>query len=100
MSTPVELDIPHSLGKAAARARLDGGIGQIASRIPGGAQVRHDWTGDTMNFTVVAMGQQIASELTVFDDRVHAVVNLPMFLLPFAGMMKAAIEKEAPKLLR
>ncbi|HEX8486034.1 polyhydroxyalkanoic acid system family protein [Sphingomonas sp.] len=100
MGTPISLDIPHSLGKEGVRARLDGGIGRIGEKIPGGAQVEHRWDGDVMHFTVAAMGQRIASELTVFEDKVHAVVDLPAFLGLFASKVKEAIAREAPKLLK
>ena len=48
MSAPISLDIPHKLGKAAVRERLDGGVGKIGRLIPGGATVEHRWDGDTM----------------------------------------------------
>lgn len=100
MGHPITLDIPHSLGKAGVRQRLDGGIGRIGEKIPGGGTVQHRWEGDTMHFTVAAMGQQIAGTATVFDDKVHAVVDLPMLLGLFAAPLRAALEKEGPKLLR
>lgn len=100
MNTPIALDIPHSLGKRGVRDRLDARLGKVADAVPGGSMVSRSWDGDTLNFSIRAMGQTVASALTVFEDRVHAVVDLPMFLLPFANMMKTAIEKEAPKLLK
>jgi hypothetical protein len=100
MSQPITLDIPHQLGKAGVRARLDGGVGKLGEKIPGGATVQHRWDGDTLHFTVNAMGQQIASTATVFDAHVHAVVDLPGFLAMLAGPIKAAIQSEAPKLLK
>lgn len=100
MSAPIEMDIAHSLGRDGVRARLDGGVGKIGQLIPGGAGVTHRWEGDTMHFTVSAMGQQIASTATIFDDKVHAVVDLPGFLGLFAGKIRDAIQKEAPKLLK
>lgn len=100
MSQPIELDIAHQLGKAGVRARLDGNISRIGEKIPGGATVEHRWEGDTMFFTVGAMGQNIASRLTVFETHVHAVVDLPPFMALFAGMVRGAIEREGPKLLR
>ena len=100
MSAPIEMDIPHQLGKAGVRARLDGGVGKIGRMIPGGAEVTHEWEGDTMRFVVRAMGQEIASTATVFEDKVHAVVHLPGFLALFAGRIRDAIQAEAPKLLR
>lgn len=100
MGTPIAIDIPHSLGKEGVRQRLDGGISRITEKIPGGGVVQHRWDGDTMHFTVTAMGQSIASTATVFADKVHAVVDLPAFLGLFAGKVKEMIEREAPKLLK
>ena len=100
MSAPIELDIPHKLGKAAVRERLDGGVGKIGRMIPGGAEVVHRWEGDTMVFTVQAMGQSIKSTATVFEDKVHASVDLPGFLGLFAGKIRDVIQAEAPKLLK
>jgi hypothetical protein len=100
MGTPIALDIPHKLGKAGVRARLGGGIGRLGEKIPGGAQVQHRWEGDTLHFTVHAMGQAVVSTATVYDDRVHAEVDLPGLLSLFAAPIRAAIESEAPKLLK
>ena len=100
MNTPIELDIPHKAGRAAMRERLDRRIGEVTSRVPGGGAVEHRWEGDTMHFTVAAMGQAVACRLTVFDDKVHAVVDLPPFLAMFSGQLREMIEREAPKLLR
>ena len=99
MSQPVEIDIPHRLGKAAARARIEGGFGQIAERIPGGHVTQHRWEGDSLIFTIEALGQRIASRLDIFDARVHATVDLPPFLALFAGAIHAKLAKEGPKLL-
>lgn len=100
MAEPIALDIPHQLGKAAVRARLDGGIGKIGSVVPGGGNVTHDWSGDTMNFTVSAMGQTMRCRATVSDDNVHAVVDLPPLLGLFADKIRSALGRELPKLLK
>ena len=100
MSAPIELNIPHQLGKEAVRQRLDGGIGKIGRMIPGGAQVEHRWEGDTMHFNVAAMGQTIGCRATVSDTNVLAIVDLPGFLGLFAGKIRDVIQQEAPKLLK
>lgn len=100
MAEPIALDIPHKLGKAAVRERLDRGIGKIGSAIPGGGKVSHAWDGDAMNFTISAMGQTMKCRATVFDDNVHAVVDLPPMLGLFAAKIRAALGKELPKLLK
>lgn len=99
MSDPIEIDIPHKLGMAAARARLDAGIGKLGGMFPGGGMVTHHWQGDTLHFTVQAMGQTIASRLEVFAERVHATVDLPPLLALFAGRIRDKLQREAPKLL-
>lgn len=99
MSEPIVVDIPHKLGLAAARARVDGGIGKIAGMFPGGAAVDHRWEGDTMHFTVAALGQRVASRLTVAERSVRAEVDLPPFLALFADKIRAKLTKEAPRLL-
>ena len=100
MTAPIEINIPHQLGKQGVRDRLDGGIGKIGRLIPGGAPVDHRWEGDTMHFTVGAMGQQIGCRATVSDSNVHAIVDLPGFLGLFAGKIRDVIQQEAPKLLK
>ncbi len=99
MAEPITLDIPHKLGKAGVRQRLDSGIGKIGSIIPGGGQVRHGWDGDTMNFTVSALGQVIAAKATVYDEKVHAEVDLPPMFMLFADRIRDALKGELPKLL-
>ena len=100
MTTPIALDIPHTLGKAAAHARLDRGIGKIGQMIPGGGQVTHSWSGETMTFMVAALGQTMNCTATVFDDKVHAVVDLPPMLGLFAGKIRDALSAGLPKLLK
>jgi hypothetical protein len=99
MTAPIELDLPHKLGRAAARARIEQGIGRLASFIPGGTVSEHHWDGDTLSFSVEAMGQRVGSRLTVFDDKVHAVFDLPPMLAMLAAPIRAMLAKEGPKLL-
>jgi hypothetical protein len=99
MSEPIIVEFPHHLGLEAARARVDGGIGKLAAMFPGGAAVDHRWEGDTLHFTVAALGQRVASRLTVAADKVRAEIDLPPFHALFADKIRAKLAKEAPKLL-
>ena len=99
MTKPITVDIPHSHGRAVVRERLDQGVGKIAAMFPGGAAVDQRWEGDTLFFSVQAMGQKVASRLELFDDRVHATIDLPPFLALFADKIRAKLAKEGPKLL-
>ena len=99
MANPISLDIPHKLGRAGARARLEGRIGSLADTFPGGGTVVHRWEDDTLIFNVQAMGQSIASRLDVHDAHVHAVIDLPPLLSLFAERIRAKFTKDMPKLL-
>ena len=57
MSAPVQVDLPHKLGAAEAKRRIDGGIGRLRDLIPGGAEVRSAWTGDSLGLHLI---QEIA----------------------------------------
>lgn len=100
MSEPIKVDIPHKLGREAAKTRMAGGIGKLADMIPGGGTVQHRWEGDTLHFTLNAMGQTIASKVEVFDAHVHAEVDLPPMLMMFAGKVRDKLLQVAPKLLK
>jgi nitric oxide reductase large subunit len=99
MPEPVIVDIPHKLGKEGARARLASGVGKIGSMIPGGGAVQERWDGDSLHFTVTAMGQTVTSRLDLHEAHVHAEVDLPPFLALFANKIREKLQKEAPKLL-
>jgi hypothetical protein len=99
MSDLITLDIPHKLGRAGARQRLDDGIGQLAGTVPGGSLVEHHWEGDTLAFVLQAMGQRIRAELQVLDTTVHAVIDLPAFAALFANTVKSHLEAAGTKLL-
>ena len=100
MTDPIVVDIPHKLGLAAARARIDKGVGKLASFVPGGAVTDHRWEGDTLVFTVEAMGQRVASRLDVLETRIHASFDLPPMLRLFAGKIRDKLSKDGAKLLK
>lgn len=99
MTDPVRVEVPHKLGVVEAKARVDRGIGKLAGKIPGATLVDHRWDGDVLHFTLAAMGQSVASTLDIRDTNVIALVSLPPFLAPFAGMVRDRLAKEAPRLL-
>ena len=100
MTHPISLDIPHKLGKAEARDRLDKGVDKIGDYIPGGGAVQHRWENDTLHFTVTAMGQSIACRVGVFEDKVHADIDLPPVLSLFTNKIKGIFGSALPTLLK
>ena len=100
MTDPVEVDIPHKLGRAAARERIAGGIGKLESYIPGGTVTENRWDGDTLSFTVNMLGQKAHATVDVLDDKAHLSVVLPPMLALFAGKVRDVLGREGPKLLK
>ncbi|ALL15358.1 polyhydroxyalkanoic acid system family protein [Caulobacter henricii] len=101
MSKPITITIPHKLGAAEARRRIESGFAQLASQIPGGSadQVQQTWNGDTLTFSAVAMGQTISGTLDVLGDLVKLDIVLPGMLGMIAGKIRDQLQKRGQLLL-
>jgi hypothetical protein len=99
MTAPIEVDLPHKLGREEAKRRIERGFGKLADFVPGGSVTEHHWTGDSLAFTVEAMGQRVRAHLDVTDQNVHAAFELPAFLALFSEKIRAKLQKDGPKLL-
>ena len=99
MTQPIEVDLPHNLGRDEARRRIANNLHKLEQHIPGGAQVQSGWTGDQLNLDVAAMGQSIAATIDVMESKVHLKVLLPPMLGMFSGMIQAALQKKGDVLL-
>ena len=99
MSQPIEVDLPHNLGKDEARRRIANNIHKLEQHIPGGAQVQSGWAGDQLNLDVAAMGQQVTATIDVMETKVRLKVLLPPMLGMFSGIIQGALEKKGSVLL-
>jgi putative polyhydroxyalkanoate system protein len=99
MTQPIDVDLPHDLGKDEARRRIANNIHKLEQHIPGGAAVQSGWTGDQLNLDVAAMGQQVTATIDVMEDKVHLKVLLPGMLGMFAGVIQGALQKKGGVLL-
>jgi len=99
MSQPIDVDLPHNLGKDEARRRIANNVHKLTEHIPGGAQVQSGWTGDQLNLDVAAMGQTVAATIDVQETKVHLKVLLPGMLGMFAGVIQGALQRKGSVLL-
>ncbi len=99
MTTPIQVDLPHKLGAAEARRRIEGGIGRLRDFIPGGAEVRSAWTGDRLGLQITAMGQEVNAQLDVRDTHVRVELLLPPALAFFGQAIEAALRRKGGDLL-
>ena|SRR5690349_3819701 len=99
MSQPIQVDLPHKLGKEEARRRIAANVHKLKDHIPGGADVQSAWAGDQLRLDIGAMGQTVSAAIDVLEDKVHLQVLLPGMLGMFSGVIQAALQKKGSVLL-
>lgn len=100
MSKPMTVSIPHNLGRAEARKRVEEGFGKLTGQLGGGAgAITQTWAGDKMSFAAKVMGQSISGHLDVLDDAVRMEVLLPAFLAMMTEKIRGRVEQEGRQML-
>ena len=99
MSQPIEVDLPHRLGREEARRRIANNIHKLQEHIPGGAKVESGWAGDQLNLRVQALGDAVQATIDVQETAVRVKVLLPGMLGMFAAPIQAALQKKGNVLL-
>jgi len=100
MERPIEVDLPHKLGKDEARRRIANNVHKLKDHLPGGAaHVESAWAGDALSLNIHAMGQAVQAEITVADAFVRCKVLLPGVLALFAPAIEAALSRKGSDLL-
>ena len=99
MTSPITVDLPHSLGAEEARRRIEGGTSSLAGYMPAGAQVSSRWEGDRLKLDVKAMGQDVNAAIDVQDRIVRVTLLLPPALAFFGKAIEAALRRKGADLL-
>jgi Putative polyhydroxyalkanoic acid system protein (PHA_gran_rgn) len=100
MASPITINIPHQLGRAEARRRIESGFTNIIQQFPGGSGTSsHRWDGDRLSFSATALGQTVAGGITVSDAAVAIEIQLPSVLGLIAGRLKDRLQKAGHLLL-
>lgn len=99
----VTVSIPHQLGKAEARRRIDDGFGRLRDQLAGGlagvASFDQRWEGDRLVFEGTSLAQKVAGRLDVLEDEVRIELDLPSMLAAIAQRLGASIRTEGQRLL-
>ena len=99
MTSPITVDLPHSLGAEEAKRRIQNGMGGLKDQIPGGAQVSSSWTDNRLHLGVAAMGQDVQADIDVHDAIVRVQLVLPPALGFFAKPIAALLRRKGADLL-
>jgi hypothetical protein len=103
MARPVTVHIPHALGQAEARRRIDEGFGLIQKQLSGGmlSLVSFDrrWEADRMHFEGGGLGQKITGRFDIHAESVQIQIDLPDLLASLAEKIADTLKTETQKLL-
>jgi hypothetical protein len=100
MSTPLAISIPHQLGRAEARRRIETGFANLIGQFPGGVGAcTQRWDGDLLTFSLTGMGQTISGIVEVLDASVKMEIELPGVLGLLASGLRGRLQKAGQLLL-
>lgn len=100
MQRPIDVDLPHQLGREEARRRIADNIHKLKDHIPGGAShIDSQWSGDRLDLKVHAMGQNVEALIDVEESKVHCRIQLPGMLSLFAAPIEALLRQKGSDLL-
>lgn len=103
MSRPVTVTIPHQLGRAEARRRIEEGFGRLRGQMTGGIggmlACTERWEGDRLHFEAGMLAQKMTGRLDVADESVRIEVDLPEILAALAERIAGKLKDEGRKLL-
>jgi hypothetical protein len=100
MSKPVVVNIPHDLGRAEARRRLETGFGRIREQIGGKAVAFEErWEGERLHFKAGAFGQKVSGRVEVLEESVRIEVDLPWILASIAEKLQGRLKSAGTLLL-
>lgn len=99
MSKPVVVSIPHELGRAEARRRIDEGVGQLTAQIGAVGELQKTWEGDVLRFSLRAVGQSVTGTIGVEEREVRLEVYLPAIFAMIANKVKGRLRHEGQILL-
>ena len=99
MSQPFSVDVPHNLGAAEAKRRVQTNLHTLGDKLPAGATVSPAWDGDRLKLDVTMLGQQIGAALDILDASIRITVNLPPALAFFRQAIEAGLRQGSAALL-
>jgi hypothetical protein len=100
MPAPLVVTIPHQLGAAEARRRIETGLerlrGQFSAHL---STAEVQWTGNHADVRVVAMAQTVNAGIDIGDDAVRVEFVLPWLLARLAERARGFLTKAGTDML-
>src|SRR5262245_9177124 len=94
------VSVPHQLGQAAARARVEGFLDNVRRDLPARvSDVAGEWNDNRLEFRLVASGLSISGTLQVEESLAEVAGALPLAAVLFRGQIERTIREELSRLL-
>jgi hypothetical protein len=100
MSQPLTVDVPHNLGAAEAKRRVQANLHTLGGKLPAGATVTPAWEGDRLRLDIGMLGQQVEAGLDIQDALIRISVMLPPALAVFRDAITAGLRQSGTALLQ
>jgi len=101
MPKTVSITLPHNLGAAEAKRRVQAQMDRLcAEYVDKIGHSRVTWTGDSAKFDVSALGQVSNGTIAVFQDSLRIDVQLPWILAALSGKVQGFLNTNATDALR
>jgi len=95
----MSVDLPHSLGAAEAKRRIEGSTGALVSRLPPGATANPRWTGNRLDLDISALGQRVDAAIDIQEQVVRVTVSLPLALSFLRPLIEAGVRRAGTEML-
>lgn len=101
MSKPLVIVVPHGLGRAEARRRIERGLSKLGTAFGGQVtEIEPRWDEDRLHCAVKVLGQRLSGIVDVGDDSVRLEAQLPLVLALVADRAKGFMETQGQALFR
>ena len=100
MRQPLVITISHRLGRAEVKRRLDARLAEIRDQLAAlSSAIEYGWADYRLDFTVVAMRQNIKGHIDIAEEWVRIEIALPLLLGMLADRITGRVRDGAARLL-
>lgn len=97
----MRIAVSHHTTKEQARVKVEQRLSGLLSQFGGHAEdLKHEWTGDTLQFKGKARGMKVEGTVEITDSEVIIDGKLPLIAMPFEGRIREAVHREADSMFR
>jgi len=98
---PLEVRVPHALGREEARRRIDDALARARSEYAETlGELEATWEAeDRLQFLMTVMGNRIDGDLEIMVEELIVRVRLPMMAALFAGRIREGVQERLGGLL-